>query len=242
MKGKDWSFYKVCNSNNDEGQNRKTLSFPNQTRRSSIFSQKPSPFSDPNSPLATASGTSSAIFRYLRDRQLLRLWEKKCEALRNEGAALASWNRQHSFHYNRAPDLGNGQLCQVYQGERPVNGVSSLGAWWMGPGTIVPCDVNPHPVIVLLGSHNKPKVSLMALQLAGSHSSTFLGSTNGWRKCTCRSSSSVEATQENQLNILVTPISSRPGLEMEKRGHIVKSDCDANWLPNFGRVWHPKGI
>uniref|UniRef100_A0A6N2NIA0 Uncharacterized protein n=1 Tax=Salix viminalis TaxID=40686 RepID=A0A6N2NIA0_SALVM len=41
MKGKDWSFYKVCNSNNDKGQNRKTLSFPNQTRRSSIFSQKP---------------------------------------------------------------------------------------------------------------------------------------------------------------------------------------------------------
>ncbi|KAJ6294267.1 hypothetical protein OIU76_022367 [Salix suchowensis] len=224
MKGKDWSFYKVCNSNNDEGQNRKTLSFPNQTRRSSIFSQKPS-----HSPTRTLLSQP-------------HLWEKKCEALRNEGAALASWNRQHSFHYNRAPDLGNGQLCQVYQGERPVNGVSSLGAWWMGPGTIVPCDVNPHPVIVLLGSHNKPKVSLMALQLAGSHSSTFLGSTNGWRKCTCRSSSSVEATQENQLNILVTPISSRPGLEMEKRGHIVKSDCDANWLPNFGRVWHPKGI
>ncbi|KAJ6410415.1 hypothetical protein OIU84_007210 [Salix udensis] len=72
------------------------------------------------------------------------MWEKKCEALRNEGAALASWNSQHSFHYNRAPDIGNGQLCQVYQGERPVNGVSSLG-----------------------GSHNKPKVSLMALQLAG---------------------------------------------------------------------------
>ncbi|KAJ6760928.1 hypothetical protein OIU79_025719 [Salix purpurea] len=69
------------------------------------------------------------------------MWEKKCEALRNEGAALASWNSQHSFHYNRAPGLGNGQ---VYQGERPVNGVSSLG-----------------------GSHNKPKVSLMALQLAG---------------------------------------------------------------------------
>ncbi|KAB5525143.1 hypothetical protein DKX38_022892 [Salix brachista] len=67
--------------------------------------------------------------------------EKKCEALRNEGAALASWNSHHSFHYNRAPDLGNGQ---VYQGERPINGVSSLG-----------------------GSRNKPKVSLMALQLAG---------------------------------------------------------------------------
>ncbi|KAK6261934.1 hypothetical protein QUC31_007750 [Theobroma cacao] len=26
-------------------------------------------------------------------------------------------------------------------------------------------------------------------------------------------------------------------LEKEKRGEIVKSDCDANWLPNFGRVW-----
>ncbi|XP_042949148.1 TITAN-like protein isoform X1 [Carya illinoinensis] len=26
-------------------------------------------------------------------------------------------------------------------------------------------------------------------------------------------------------------------LEMEKRGEIVNSDCTANWLPNFGRVW-----
>ncbi|XVE54488.1 hypothetical protein DITRI_Ditri03aG0085700 [Diplodiscus trichospermus] len=26
-------------------------------------------------------------------------------------------------------------------------------------------------------------------------------------------------------------------LEKEKRGEIVRSDCDANWLPNFGRVW-----
>ncbi|XVF08696.1 hypothetical protein REPUB_Repub07fG0025700 [Reevesia pubescens] len=26
-------------------------------------------------------------------------------------------------------------------------------------------------------------------------------------------------------------------LEKEKRGEIVKNDCDANWLPNFGRVW-----
>ncbi|CAN1318264.1 TITAN-like protein [Linum perenne] len=26
-------------------------------------------------------------------------------------------------------------------------------------------------------------------------------------------------------------------LEMQKRGEIVKSDCAANWLPNFGRVW-----
>ncbi|XWS47804.1 hypothetical protein CRYUN_Cryun13aG0016800 [Craigia yunnanensis] len=26
-------------------------------------------------------------------------------------------------------------------------------------------------------------------------------------------------------------------MELEKRGEIVKSDFDANWLPNFGRVW-----
>ncbi|KAJ6676483.1 hypothetical protein OIU85_009735 [Salix viminalis] len=172
MKGKDWSFYKACNSNNDKGQNRKTLSFPNQTRRSSIFSQKPY-----HSPTRTLLSQP-------------HLWEKKCEASRNQGAALGNdgsrgdlqfennsldnvnlnisngvmplqyytieyqiSNTDFSalagianilFHYNRAPDLGNGQLCQVYQGERPVNGVSSLG-----------------------GSHNKPKVSLMALQLAG---------------------------------------------------------------------------
>lgn len=26
-------------------------------------------------------------------------------------------------------------------------------------------------------------------------------------------------------------------LEMEKRGETVRKECDANWLPNFGRVW-----
>ncbi|KAE9604266.1 hypothetical protein Lal_00002284 [Lupinus albus] len=26
-------------------------------------------------------------------------------------------------------------------------------------------------------------------------------------------------------------------LEMEKRGETVRNECDANWLPNFGRVW-----
>ncbi|KAM6570312.1 hypothetical protein CsatB_018297 [Cannabis sativa] len=26
-------------------------------------------------------------------------------------------------------------------------------------------------------------------------------------------------------------------MEMEKRGELVKDECDANWLPNFGRVW-----
>lgn len=26
-------------------------------------------------------------------------------------------------------------------------------------------------------------------------------------------------------------------MEMEKKGEIVRNECDANWLPNFGRVW-----
>lgn len=26
-------------------------------------------------------------------------------------------------------------------------------------------------------------------------------------------------------------------MEMEKRGAVVRDECDANWLPNFGRVW-----
>lgn len=74
-----------------------------------------------------------------------------------------------------------------------------------------------------------------------------------------------EATEGNQLNVLqkpgfgslTSPINKsgkshklnpkRVGaawaerrkieLEMEKRGEIVTSNCDVNWLPNFGRVW-----
>ncbi|KAJ6410414.1 hypothetical protein OIU84_007209 [Salix udensis] len=47
MKGKGWSFYKVCNSNNDEGQNRKTLSFPKPNSSKFDFFSKTLPFSDP---------------------------------------------------------------------------------------------------------------------------------------------------------------------------------------------------
>lgn len=70
-----------------------------------------------------------------------------------------------------------------------------------------------------------------------------------------------ESVEEHQLNVQLKPVSSssnKPGkshklnpkrvgaawaekrkmeIEMEKRGEIVKSDYDANWLPNFGRVW-----
>ncbi|PRQ16977.1 putative Coiled-coil domain-containing protein [Rosa chinensis] len=73
------------------------------------------------------------------------------------------------------------------------------------------------------------------------------------------------ADEENQLSIPIQPVSgtllppsSKSGkskklnpkrvgaawaerrkreLEMEQRGEIVKSDYDANWLPNFGGVW-----
>ncbi|PON72134.1 Coiled-coil domain-containing protein [Trema orientale] len=74
-----------------------------------------------------------------------------------------------------------------------------------------------------------------------------------------------EAVEESQVNVGVKPVlgsfatsSSKSGkskklnpkrvgaawaekrkmeLEMEKRGELVNNECDANWLPNFGRVW-----
>ncbi|KAL9338104.1 hypothetical protein Peur_069873 [Populus x canadensis] len=111
------------------------------------------PFSALESPLATASGASSAISISTRPAAPSHGFS----AVANVGPSMycvvstlpvhahsANWNSQHSFPYNSincAPNLGNGQ---VYQGERSVHGVSSL---W--------------------GSHNTPQVPAMALQLAG---------------------------------------------------------------------------
>lgn len=163
----------------------------------------------------------------------------------NPNDLTANWNSQHSCPYNsfnRAPNLGNGQLCQVYQGERSVLGVSTL---W--------------------GSHNMPQVPAMALQLAGvtlvpaltpqmAGGNVHTGAPPPW----------FEGTDTNQLNFQLTlsnksmSISNKSGkshklnpkrvgaawaerrkieMEMEKRGEAVKSDYNANWLPNFGRVW-----
>ncbi|PNT01339.2 hypothetical protein POPTR_015G096700v4 [Populus trichocarpa] len=156
----------------------------------------------------------------------------------NPNDLTANWNSQHSFPYNSincAPNLGNGQLCQVYQGERSVHGVSSL---W--------------------GSHNIPQVPAMALQLAGVTLVPALTPQMAGGNVHTGAPPWFEATQENQLNIQVTPISSRSVLVANKSGkahklnqkrgllgqkgerwrwQVVKSDCDANWPPNFGRVW-----
>ncbi|KAI9381353.1 hypothetical protein POPTR_015G096700v4 [Populus trichocarpa] len=131
----------------------------------------------------------------------------------NPNDLTANWNSQHSFPYNSincAPNLGNGQLCQVYQGERSVHGVSSL---W--------------------GSHNIPQVPAMALQLAGVTLVPALTPQMAGGNVHTGAPPWFEATQENQLNI--------QGLLGQKgerwRWQVVKSDCDANWPPNFGRVW-----
>eukprot|EP00258_Populus_trichocarpa_P026521 XP_024442540.1 TITAN-like protein isoform X2 [Populus trichocarpa] len=153
----------------------------------------------------------------------------------NPNDLTANWNSQHSFPYNSincAPNLGNGQ---VYQGERSVHGVSSL---W--------------------GSHNIPQVPAMALQLAGVTLVPALTPQMAGGNVHTGAPPWFEATQENQLNIQVTPISSRSVLVANKSGkahklnqkrgllgqkgerwrwQVVKSDCDANWPPNFGRVW-----
>lgn len=130
----------------------------------------------------------------------------------NPNDLTANWNSQHSFPYNSincAPNLGNGQLCQVYQGERSVHGVSSL---W--------------------GSHNIPQVPAMALQLAGVTLVPALTPQMAGGNVHTGAPPWFEATQENQLNI--------QGLLGQKgerwRWQVVKSDCDANWPPNFGSM------
>ncbi|KAJ6875816.1 hypothetical protein NC652_035249 [Populus alba x Populus x berolinensis] len=104
----------------------------------------------------------------------------------NPNDLTANWNSQRSFPYNiinRAPNLGNGQ---VYQGERSVLGVSTL---W--------------------GSHNIPQVPAMALQLAGVTLVPALTPQMAGGNVHTGAPPWFEATEENQLNIQVTTISSR---------------------------------
>jgi len=82
----------------------------------------------------------------------------------------------------------------------------------------VPCDVNPHLVIVLLGSHNIPQVPAMALQLAGVTLVPALTPQMAGGNVHTGAPPWFEATQENQLNIQVTPISSRSVLVANKSG------------------------
>jgi hypothetical protein len=82
----------------------------------------------------------------------------------------------------------------------------------------VPCDVNPHLVIVLLGSHNTPQVPAMALQLAGVTLVPALTPQMAGGNVHTGAPPWFEATQENQLYIQVTPISSRSVLVANKSG------------------------
>ncbi|KAG6746172.1 hypothetical protein POTOM_050686 [Populus tomentosa] len=132
----------------------------------------------------------------------------------NPNDLTASWNSQHSFPYNSincAPNLGNGQ---VYQGERSVLGVSTL---W--------------------GSHNIPQVPAMALQLAGVTLVPALTPQMAGGNVHTGAPPWFEATEENQLNIQFYIRDCLGRKEKDGDGRFVKSDCDDNWLPNFGRVW-----
>ncbi|KAJ9140162.1 hypothetical protein P3X46_030842 [Hevea brasiliensis] len=141
------------------------------------------------------------------------------------------WNSQQPLPYKNlisSSDLSYRGVSQGYQGGGMVNGVTSSQ-----------------------GSHNITQTSATPPKKAGGNVHT--GGPPPW----------FEATEENHLSAELKPISSsfislsnKPGkklnpkrvgaawaerrkieLEMEKRGEIVKSDCDDNWLPNFGRVW-----
>lgn len=124
---------------------------------------------------------------------------------------------------------------------------------------------NPHLVIVLLDSQNIPQVPAIAPQLAGgTQVPAWTPQMAGGNVHTGAPPPWFEGTDTNQLNFQPTlsnksmSISNKSGkshklnpkrvgaawaerrkieMEMERRGEAVKSDYNANWLPNFGRVW-----
>lgn len=105
------------------------------------------------------------------------------------------------------------------------------------------------------GSRTVPQISTTASKTAGGN--VHSGAPPPWLEATDNSQSDVQQKpvlgEGSILSPLKKPVKSnklnpkRVGaawaekrkieLEMEKRGEIVTSDCDANWLPNFGRVW-----
>ncbi|KAJ6869229.1 hypothetical protein NC651_034096 [Populus alba x Populus x berolinensis] len=228
-KKNEMEFCEVCNLNNDEGQNHKY--YPNHKKSLSNFLSrfqtkivdvdsfsKALTFSALESPLATASGASSAISISTRPAapshgaamgsdgsRGMQISNSGFSAVANVGPSMycvvstlpvhahsgtclcnpndltANWNSQRSFPYNsinRAPNLGNGQLRQVYQGERSVLGVSTL---W--------------------GSHNIPQVPAMALQLDGVTLVPALTPQMAGGNVHTGVPPWFEAIEENQLNI-----------------------------------------
>ncbi|KAM3752021.1 hypothetical protein ACB098_04G156800 [Castanea mollissima] len=142
-------------------------------------------------------------------------------------------NSQHSFPYNSCSSadgsFSNGRMYQVHEDEGIVKGESSSH-----------------------GLQKLSRISTLAPEEAGGNVHT--GAPPPW----------LEATEASQIDAPLKPAAGslvplnksgkskklnpkRVGaawaerrkieLEMEKRGEIVKNDCDANWLPNFGRVW-----
>ncbi|KAH9705372.1 TITAN-like protein [Citrus sinensis] len=111
-------------------------------------------------------------------------------------------------------------------------------------GSVIPICV---AIVATTGLQNITQISSFLLREAGGN--VHSGAPPPW----------FEETQGDQLNVQLNQVSTlnksgklklnpkRVGaawaekrkmeMEMEKRGGIVKSDCDPNWLPNFGRVW-----
>ncbi|GMY15123.1 TITAN-like protein [Fagus crenata] len=142
-------------------------------------------------------------------------------------------NSQHSYLYNSNSSadgsFSNGRMYQVHEDDRGVKGESSSH-----------------------GLQNLTRISTLAPEEARGNVHT--GAPPPWLEAT--EASQIDAPRKPAIGNLVSLNKSgkskklnpkRVGaawaekrkieLEMEKRGEIVKSDCDANWLPNFGRVW-----
>ncbi|CAK7336721.1 unnamed protein product [Dovyalis caffra] len=214
-------------------------------------------------------------------------WEKKCEALRNEGSSSGDGSggmqvgpsndirneinleNINSFENNSLDNvnlnISNGVMpLQYYTNEYQISnsGVSAV----TNAGPSMYGVVSTLPVRAHSGSQNIPQVLALAPQLAGvTQVPALTPQMAGGNVHTGAPPPWLEATEENQLNVQQKPISSRSvpvsnksgkshklnpkrvgaawaerrkmEMEMEKRGEMVKSDCNANWLPNFGRVW-----
>ncbi|KAG6754200.1 hypothetical protein POTOM_042211 [Populus tomentosa] len=182
-------------------------------------------------------------------------------SLCNSNDTTSNWNSQHSVPYNSINCASNSVNGEVYQDERIGHGHGEWGTVIM----VFYQMSNPHLVIVLLDSQNIPQVPAIAPQLAGGTQVPALTpQMAGGNVHTGAPPPWFEGTDTNQLNFQLTlsnksmSISNKSGkshklnpkrvgaawaerrkieMEMEKRGEAVKSDYNANWLPNFGRVW-----
>ncbi|KAL4323338.1 hypothetical protein GQ457_11G028870 [Hibiscus cannabinus] len=152
----------------------------------------------------------------------------------NSNDLTANSSSQQNLLYNSGICSGNAYLsnagvCQAYQSESMVNGESS------SQGSQILTQVSSISTIDAAGNVHSgaPPPWLEAAD------QTLLN--NQVKPALSSSMSSSKSWKSRKLNPKRVGAAwaekRKMELEKEKRGEILESDCDANWLPNFGRVW-----